>query len=194
MSDVLEGLSRAIAGELAAVRLFDLPAGPTIYRVFLLPGCLQLDLSLSPESDFGAAGPRFRLLFGRAVERSWTQPPAVEEQFGLAVHHIVRTRLCVERGRLWQAEHWLSGARDLSLAIACHLRGLPTAHGRGFDELPADVLARLAPALVSAVEREELLRALDVAIEELLRCAADLDGAAEVGPWLRELTVAGALA
>jgi hypothetical protein len=42
-------------------------AGATIYRVFLLPGCLQLDLSFTREREFGAAAPTFQLRFGRAA-------------------------------------------------------------------------------------------------------------------------------
>ena len=68
VADVLGDWTRTIAGEFAAVALFDLPSGATIYRVFLLPGCLQFDLSFTPASAFGATGPGFRLLFGEAVE------------------------------------------------------------------------------------------------------------------------------
>src|SRR5687767_14799838 len=64
VEEVLEGWTRVLAEELGAVRLADLWSGPTIYRVFLLPGALQLDLSLTPAAQFRAAGPRFRLLFG----------------------------------------------------------------------------------------------------------------------------------
>src|SRR6188768_998812 len=52
--DVLDDWSRRFAAEFDAVQLFDLPAGSTIYRVFLFPGCLQFDLSFSPASEFGA--------------------------------------------------------------------------------------------------------------------------------------------
>lgn len=68
-------------------------------------------------------------------------------------------------------------------------RGLETAHGRGFDALPADVLEPLRDALVRAPERDELLRALAAAIEALRREAGGLD--AQVDAQLRELTAAG---
>lgn len=66
LRDALEDWTRALAGEFGAAHLFDLPSGPSIYRVFLLPGCLQFDLSFTPAAQFGATGPRFRLLFGSA--------------------------------------------------------------------------------------------------------------------------------
>jgi hypothetical protein len=54
MFDVLEDWTRNITEEFHAAHLFDLPSGPSIYRVFLLPGCLQFDLSFTPASKFGA--------------------------------------------------------------------------------------------------------------------------------------------
>src|SRR5574342_1030436 len=87
MFDVLEDWTRSLIKDLDAVQLFDLPSGPGIYRVFLLPGCLQFDLSFTPASKFGAAGPKFRLLFGSSVERTHTPPPSARELFGYAVHY-----------------------------------------------------------------------------------------------------------
>ena len=97
--DVLADWTRTIVDELDAAHLFDLPSGATIYRVFLLPGCLQLDLSFSPAAAFGASGPKFQLLFGSAVEKPHAQSPSAHELFGYAVHHALRARFCIERGR-----------------------------------------------------------------------------------------------
>src|SRR5712691_2233787 len=49
--DLLLDWTRSLFNELDAVHLFDLPSGATIYRVFLLPGCLQFDLSITPASQ-----------------------------------------------------------------------------------------------------------------------------------------------
>src|ERR1700716_2259319 len=65
VGEVLDQWSDRLAEEFDAVRLFDLPVGGAIYRVFLLAGCLQFDLSFSPAAQFGAIGPNFRLLFGK---------------------------------------------------------------------------------------------------------------------------------
>jgi hypothetical protein len=51
-------------GELEPLHHWDMRSGPAIYRVFLLPGCLQVDLAFTPASDFGARGPTFRVVFG----------------------------------------------------------------------------------------------------------------------------------
>jgi hypothetical protein len=186
--DVLEDWTRTIVAELDGVQLFDVGSGAPIYRVFLLPGCLQLDLSFAPASMFGALGPKFRLLFGAAVERPAPQPPSPHELFGYAAHHAVRARFCTERGRTWQAEYWVSGVRDYALQLACRRRGLPASYGRGFDDLPADVRAVFSDALVRTLERDELLRALRSAVDGLLRESVDVEEfAARVEPRLREL-------
>jgi hypothetical protein len=152
---------------------------------------LQFDLSLTPASKFGATGPKFKLLFGSSVEKLFPQPPSPQELFGYAVHHAVRARFCIERGRYWQAEYWISGVRDYALALACRRRGLPENHGRGFDDLPPEVRDVLSSALVSRLRRDELLRALGRAIDGLLLETEDVqDLATKVKPQLRELTAA----
>lgn len=189
--EVLEDWTRNLVNEFNAAHLFDLPSGATIYRVFLLPGCLQFDLSFTPASEFGANGPKFTLLFGSSVEKPYSQPPPAQELFGYAVHHALRARFCIERGRYWQAEYWISGIRDNALSLACRRRGLPASNGRGFDNLPPDVRAVFMSALVTSLEREELLCALGSAIAGLLGEADEVQElAAQVEPQLRKLTVA----
>jgi hypothetical protein len=190
--DVLEDWTRKLVEELDAVHLFDLPSGASIYRVFLLPGCLQFDLSFTPASKFGAAGPKFKMIFGTSVEKPYTQPPTAHELFGYAVHHALRARFCIERGRYWHAEYWISGTRDYALSLACRRRGLPAVYGRGFDDLPPDVRDVFKSALVTSLEWDELLRALGSAIEGLLHEADEVrDLAAKVEPQLRMLILPG---
>ena len=187
--DVLEEWTRQIIEEFDAAHLFDVTSGASIYRVFLLPGCLQFDLSFTPASKFGAIGPKFKLLFGNAVEKHYLQTQSAHELFGYAVHHALRARFCIERGRYWQAEYWISSLRDYALAIACHRQDLPVAYGRGFDHLTSDVLEPFKSALVSLLERDELLRALRVAIDGLLRESVEVQELTKkVEPQLRQLT------
>lgn len=165
---VLADWTRSLEQELGAVHLFDLPYLSSLYRVFLLPGSLQVDLSFTPGAEFGALGPKFALLFGEAVPRAHIPQPLAATLFGLGVHHAVRARFCVTRGRLWQAEYWISGVRDQALALACLGRGFEPRNGRGYDDLPPEVTAPFADALVRSINRDELLRALGCAIEGLL--------------------------
>src|SRR5918996_209481 len=189
--DVLEDWTRNIVTEFDAAHLFDLPRGASIYRVFLLPGCLQFDLSFTPAFQFGATGPKFKLLFGNSVEKPYLQPPIAQDLFGYAVHHALRARFCIERGRYWHAEYWISGARDYALSLACRRRGLPAYEGRGFDDLPPEVRDVFNSALVTSLERDELLRALGCVINRLFGEVHEVkELAIKVEPQLRELTVA----
>ena len=145
-----------------------------MYRVFLLPGCLQFDLSFTPATEFGALGPKFKLLFGGAMKKAPLPSPSAEALFGYAVHHSLRARFCIERGRWWQAEYWISGVRDYALHLACRRRGLTADHGRGFDDLPAEVHELFTSALVTSLTRAELLRALGCAVRGLLAEAEEV--------------------
>lgn len=187
--DVLDDFSADLVTAFDADHLFDLPSGAALYRIFLLPGCLQLDISVAPASQFGALGPAFRLLFGQALDVTHATPPEAEQLFGYAVHHLLRARFCIERGRYWQAHYWINSARDHALALACHHRDLPARYGRGFDALPESVKSAAANAIAGAVDRQELLRALGCAIELLLGETQDVQNAARrIQPRLRELT------
>jgi hypothetical protein len=186
--DVVADFTAAVVGEFDGVQLFDLPSGPILYRVFLLPGCLQLDLSFVPAESFGASGPRFRALFGETVELP--QPPqrSADDAFGWGAAYARDARACIERGRLWQARHCLDGLRDHALVLACLARGLPTSFGRGFDDLPAEALEPFAEAQARTLEPAELRRAFAVALEGLLREAEGrVPAAARAAPRLRLL-------
>lgn len=188
LTEVLEDWGQRVVAEFDGLHLFDLPSGPSIYRVFMLPGCLQFDLSFTPASQFGATSPRFKLLFGQAVERAHIQPPPAPELFGYAVHHALRARFCIERGRLWQAQYWIDAVRELALNLACLRRGLPARYGRGFDDLPAEVRRAFEGTLVTALEREALMRALASAVTRLMAESGEVGAlAAKAGPQLREL-------
>jgi hypothetical protein len=118
VEEVLDDWTREVGADLDAVHLFDVHVGPTVYRVFLLPGNLQVDLSFTPASRFGALGPNFRLLFGTAVEDRVREPMSrlaenPRERFGLCVLYLLRARIGVERGKLDKAEEYLRLADEL---------------------------------------------------------------------------------
>lgn len=171
---VLADWTRDMEDRRGAAVLFDLPVGPTIYRVFLLPGTLQVDLSFSPASAFGPRGQRFDLIFGEAVDLPPPPPSDPARMFGHAVHHLVRAHICLARGRLWQAEYWLHEARDEALALACLRHGLESGHGRGFDRLPAEVHARFMGTFARGLTASELRRSLVATGRELARETDDL--------------------
>ena len=169
---------------LDAAHLFDLLSGPMLYRVFLLPGLLQVDVSFTPAAEFRPRGPKFRLLFGETGEAVYPQPPSEQELFGLAAHHAIRAWFSIERGRLWQAEYLIGELRNYTLELSCLRFGLPWRYGRGLDELPPELTDAFGETLVRSVERRELCRALERAIEVLVR---ESEGAGEVATKLAPL-------
>ena len=177
--------------EFDAIKLFDLPSSSSIYRVFLFPGNLQVDLSFTPEADFGARGPEFKLLFGKASKEHKVSAFSPEHTFGLAVHHLVRARICLERGKPWQAEYWISAARDYALTLACYHRGLKTAYGRGFDLLPEEeVLDKFQNTFPNPSNHAQLLEALRQTIDGLIDNSQEVRGvASKLETQLRQLAL-----
>ena len=186
VAEVLEDLTRTLVDELDAVHLVDLEREPTIYRVFLLPDALQFDLSLTPAAQFRPAGPRFRLLFGEtAAEDPDAARPAAAggvfigtpaigaDLFGWGVIYALHARACIERGRVWQAEHYVGAVRDHALSLDCLHRGLPAVQARGYDDLPADVLARFEATHVGALEPDVLRSALAASVRALVEAGTE---------------------
>lgn len=189
LEDVLGEWSAFMYGEPGALHHFDLPSTPAIYRAFLLPACLEIDLAFTPAADFGARGPGFQVVFGEAVERAHAAPTDRNHIIGLAWHHVLHARICIERNKPWQAEYWISGVRDHALALACLRFGRPAVHAKGVDALPSEVTARFEDALVRTLALSELRRALGAATTHLLREleAADAGLARRLEEPLREL-------
>jgi hypothetical protein len=188
VDEVLTDWTADMARDLDAAHLFDLPVPPTVYRVFLLPSNLQIDLSFTPGTEIIGRGSKHTVLFGRIDERDPRPPRSVEDIFGWAVHHALRSRFSIERERWWQAEFWIGELRDHALMLACRRRGLDGSYGRGFDDLPADVLDVAKGALVGSLDRAELMRALYAGIDLLLEESGDVaELATKLEPQLREL-------
>jgi hypothetical protein len=175
VADVLDDWTRTLIDELGAVRIADLEREPTTYRAFLLPEALQLDLSMTPAAQFRPAGPRFRLLFGETAEGESEVPtrPVAGDIFGWGVIYALHARACIERGRVWQAEHYIGAVRDHALSLACLRQGLPPVQARGYDDLSAETLARFEDAHVAAVEPGALGAALDACVLALMREGAE---------------------
>ena len=179
VSEVLADWTTTLTDELRAVRLTDLVRAPTVYRVFLLPGALQLDVSMTPAAHFRAAGPRFRLLFGEPAGRGpegstppgdlfITTPAVPQDVFGWGVVYALHARACVERRRVWQAEHHIGAVRDHALSLACLRHGLPPAQARRYDDLPTETLARFEHAHVGSLRPPALRAALAAAVRALM--------------------------
>ena len=187
VAQVLDAWTRTLSEELDALQLADLTAGPTTYRVFLLPDALQFDLSMTPATEFRPAGPRFQLLFGEtAADKSEAPrrprgglfiptPTVAGDIVGWGVIYALHARACIERGRVWQAEHYVDAVRDHALSLACLSRGLPAPQARGYDELSPETLAAFERTHVGSVAPNVLRRALGASVLALLNEGGEAD-------------------
>lgn len=174
-SSLINSWSDYVVKEFAGMVLFDFQVRNTTYRIFILPGCLQVDISFSPASEFGAMGPHFKLLYdkqnkktnGKESEKPPTKQQPTQEIFGYMVHHILRARFCAERNKLWQAEFWISETRNYALKLACISRGLNADYARGFDDLPNEILSSFKDAYVKELNKNEILRVIKVLVTGL---------------------------
>jgi len=187
IDSVLDDWAARLATDVGAVQLFDLVSVATTYRVFLLPSNLQVDVSVTPGA-IAQMGPKFRLLFGDAVNEVRSPPLVAQEVFGLAVHHALRTRVCIERARWFAALYSLGELRNETLSLACLGRGLAAKYARAVDELPDTLLSVATRSVARSLERDELLRALGHGIDLLLTVAAERDDLPDMTANLHMLT------
>ena len=102
-------------------------------------------------------------------------PPDAGDLFGWGVIYALHARACIERGRLWQAEHYVGAVRDHALSLACLRHGLPAVHARGYDDLPDETLARFADTHVEALDPAVLRSALAASVRELAHEGAEAE-------------------
>ncbi|MHB8599145.1 MAG: hypothetical protein ACYDER_20325 [Ktedonobacteraceae bacterium] len=159
----IDDWTQILEREFGVLDHFDLHSGSSIYRMFLLPDGLEIDVSVTPEGDFGARGPHFHILSGSAQQLKATPLPDVRHIIGLSWHHVFHARSCIEHNKPWQAEYWISEVRNHMIALACIRLGESAVHGRGADKLPAAVTNPFADTLVRSLDEPELRRALAVA-------------------------------
>lgn len=150
-----------------ALRHTDLQFGPWLYRVFLLKNTLQVDLAFVPANEFRPLSPTFQLQFGQAHEPAAQPEPQPEPIIGMAWLYALHVRSAIARNKPWQAEHMLTGMRNQLLALLCLRHALPTAHGKGIDQLPNAIKETLEPTLPANLTTPELTRAFRATTEAL---------------------------
>lgn len=189
VEDVIEDWSNHMRRTFGVVDTVDITSRSTVYRVFLLPDTLQVDIAFAPRAEFGALAPTFRLLAGTASDQVVFQPPAIEHLIGMAWLYALHVRSSIGRGRLLQAQHMLGGLRDHVIMLACRRHDLPAAQGRGADDLPDSLMAALAATHVAAVSAAELGTAFEQVVQllETEVMHGDPDRAAALAPVLAEL-------
>ncbi len=91
----LEDFTQFMRDGPGAIDTVDVRRDPWIYRVFLLPNTLQVDLAMAPATDFGARTPSFRLAFGEARDAPHVPQPDPHAQLDAGPSR----RACRARGR-----------------------------------------------------------------------------------------------
>jgi len=175
--EVLDDFTSYMRGAGGALEHLDVLRDPWIYRVFLMPSTLQVDLAFAPAAHFRARARTFTLVFGEAAEPSHIADPDQRELIGYAWLYALHGRSSIARGRPWQAEYMIGLLRDQVLSLACVRLGLPAREGRGIDRLPDDVTRPLEAALTGSLERADFVRAFAAATEGLLREIRSFDEA-----------------
>lgn len=158
-----------LEAEFGVLHHWELPtADARVIRVYLLANGVEADVAYLPEAEYGARGPRWLKLFGPEPEREPFPRPDIDTLVGLAWHHVRHVRVCLERGRLWQAEHWIGALRTQVFTLACLRLGLPTEYAKGTHLLPEEFTASLESTLVRSLSAAELGRALSALVPVLV--------------------------
>jgi predicted nucleotidyltransferase len=160
---VLDDWTAVLEREWGVLDHFDLPFGWSVYRVFLLPSGLQVDVAATPAEHFGARGPNFRALFGPTQPAAAAPQPSASSLIGLSWLYVLHAHKSIERHRPWQAEYWIGAIREQVLELACLRLGENARERRGVDRLPPAVTDPFAETLVRSLDESELRRALAAA-------------------------------
>lgn len=186
VAEVIDHWSGALAVAFRASVLLDLRSGGAQYRVFLLPEWVQVDLSFAPGGRVLQGAGHIEMLFGASSPMP-TTPRSSHEVFGWGVVFARHGRVCLRRGRHWQAAFCITSVRDAVMDLACLERGLPARYGRGYDDLPRDLLSRCDATLFAGTDPTDLDPALRAATSCLAEQGEAVPGREEVCRQLRDL-------
>jgi hypothetical protein len=166
LAAVLDRWTRTMVEQYGALHHWDLPAAEWIYRVFLLPGLLEIDIGFAPADQWGPRADSWRTIFGDPADLRADHPTADARTWvGHLWHHLIHARTATERGHGLQAAHWGAAARDLIIESACGRLGLPTAYGKGAHLLPAELRTALESTLIGTTDPDDLHRAIDALLD-----------------------------
>ena len=172
LEELLNDWTRFMNSSFNANTLFDLEYRNSMYRVYLLPNALQVDLSFTPSKDFGAITEKFKLLFGKAKPKGHKSLPDENEVFGYAVLYALKTRCSLERGKPWQTAYFLNQLRENILVLHCLKENLDPFEGRGYDLIPLNTKKALEPFLKSEMTNDGQWHILKSLILELHKISA----------------------
>src|SRR6185312_9066113 len=160
VAQVLQEWTESLNAVFNVIDSFDIKFATSIYRVFLFSNCLELDLSVVPEKDYGAITSNFRLLFGKANKPKISSKPDVENLIGLGWHHVLHANLAICRRKPWQAEYWISALRDHIISMKCIRLGLSSIYAKGADNISNQEIKGMESTFIKSLDLSELTVAL----------------------------------
>lgn len=158
------------------VHHFETAFGETLVRGFLLENLLELDLAFERARRFSIWGPA-RVAFdrsGRVTEAAASpaqgSPRRADRpgEAGFAWHDVLHACTAVRRGRPWQGLWYLERVRNRTLTLAQERRGYYAEFFDYVDDLPDEELEQFEDALVTSLDSESLLSAIEVATRAFL--------------------------
>ena len=149
--------------------------GSTRVRGFLLRNALLLDLAFTPISDLEVWAP-VRILFDRTGGATgiaeawapWSPTPDWRGEAGFAAHDVLHACTAANRGRLWQSVYFLQRIRNRTLSLASERHGFDSEDFTRVDDLPRDETQPLEATLVSSLDHDALVDAIDGATHAFL--------------------------
>lgn len=158
------------------VHHFETAFGETLVRGFLLENLLELDLAFDNAGRFPIWGPA-RVAFDRSGRvREAAASPAkgsprradLTGEAGFAWHDVLHACTAVRRGRPWQGLWYMERIRNRTLTLAQERRGYYAEFFAYVDDLPAEEIEPFEDSLVTALDSESLLSAIEVATRAFL--------------------------
>lgn len=175
---VAERWTSTLGAIVSVADTLDVWVGPVLYRVFLLPDSLQVDLSFWPAGTLHATGSDpLVVIFGEVAAATPATTPDQRAILGWGWLYALHARTAIARGRGWQALHMLEGLREQIITLTCLRQGLESRDGRGVDQLPAASLAELAETLPAGLDPAAVSAAYETAVRLLAGEAEHLDPA-----------------
>ena len=94
--------------------------------------------------------------------KEWSPTPDAGVEAGFAGHDVLHACVAANRDRRWQSLYYLQRVRNRTLALASERHGWDSDDFTRVDDLPTDEIGALEDSLVATLDRNALLRAVDV--------------------------------
>lgn len=165
---VLNDFTKVVEENYDCNQLLDIHHLDSIYRVFFLHNCLQIDLSFTPSSKYKALTPYFKSIFGKEQSIPSSRLPDPKQLYAYASLYALKCKRAIERENFWQALTYLNNCRNFVLKLACIKYGQIPSDEKGYDALPTEFYNELKKTQPSTIDDMSLRVALKYLVHLLL--------------------------